>query len=737
MEILFLVLGLSALAISIFFAFKSKHNASKCIASITLGILFATFFMIIPTEWVKEGKSVENPALYSVLSSLLYSFKALGGRQDIAQLETVALSGALKTIYIYINYLMFALAPILASSLVISFIGDTGEKIRYFLSHSPKCYVFSEINQNSLALAKGLKSSQGKKTLVFCNCKNTNKDRLTDAKELGAITLYKACNDLTLLSRFKRYEFCFLSDNEDSNVELAKDIISKSNKFKNHKITVNAFAQSGANVNVLEALMHKKPCAAFEAPEKKLIEKAKDIINETKDAKIIFFGAEKADKEFVSFAKEHGFTLIKKSWQRAKANDELESYNITLHRIENGEIDPLNLKIAKGRFVDTWQDDPLKIRFIDEIALFCNNLLFENSIFALPEGRRDISALLIGCGRLGMRMLKTIVWYGQIEGYSLKIRVIDKHAKKIEKELYAQAPELKKYKVEFFDVDIESKDFESTARRFSDTTFVCVATGSDDLNISTAENIYCILRRNYTGYIPPIFTRVRKDIKSDNLSTTSSYLDKRNIQVFGTTDSIFSNSRLFNSRLENLALAVHLCYCDALSEPSDSFKYKKALNSFYTSEYSRRSSMAVALHIPAKLHSCGIITHTSSDAAQLVSDQDICRYEKLLENDKFVTVLAKNEHERWNAFVRSEGFRAASIETFKKYAPITRSNKDELAKLHPCIVSWNKLDVLQKEYDALRENLGLKANNFKNNDIDIIRKIPQIIKKANELCKED
>ena len=99
-QVIFLVLGLIAFAISILFAYKNRHNTSELIASITLGILFATFFMVLPTEWISGGKVIENPTLYSVLTSLLYSFKALGGRQDIAQIETIALSGILKTIYI-------------------------------------------------------------------------------------------------------------------------------------------------------------------------------------------------------------------------------------------------------------------------------------------------------------------------------------------------------------------------------------------------------------------------------------------------------------------------------------------------------------------------------------------------------------------------------------------------------------------------------------------------------------
>ena len=734
MDVVFLILGLIAFAISILFAYKKRHNTSKLIASVTLGILFATFIMVLPTEWVKEGKIVENPTLYSILSSLLYSFKALGGRQDIAQLETIALSGILKTVYIYVNYIMFALAPILASSLILSFFGDTGERIRYFLSRSPKCYVFSEINQNSIALAKGLKKEKDKKTLVFCDSKKAEKELLSDAKELGAITLYKTCSELPLIKNFKKYEFCFLSDDEDSNLELTESIIYKSDKFKKHKITVNTFAKSGPNVAVLESLLEPKSCIAFESAEEQFVAEAKKIIAENKKAKIIFFNTKKADKDFSTFADEHDFILFKNTWKFAKVKDKLHNNNITLHRIVNGKRDTLNLKVANNRFVDTWEDNPMRVRFIDEIALFCNNLLFENPLFNLPNNSRAISVLLIGCGRLGMSMLKTVVWCGQIEGYSLKIRVVDKDKNKVEKEFYAQAPELKdNYGIEFFEADIESEDFEPTIQKFSDATFVCVATGSDDLNIFAAESTYRIFRRNYSGYVPPIYTRVRKDIKSNTLNGTSSYLEKRNIQVFGTTDSIFSNKRLFHSKLENLALCVHLCYCGALSEPSDSFKYKKALNEFYTSEYSRRSSMAVALHIPAKLHSYGINTNTSDNLEPLVYEEDIHNYE----NNISIEALAKNEHDRWNAFLRSEGFRTASIKTFEKIASLTLSSKDELAKLHPCIVTWEKLDELQEKYDDLRKTINLKENNFKNNDIDIISKIPQIIKKANQLCKEE
>lgn len=744
MEVIFLFSGIVAFAISLFFAYKNRYNSSKTIASITLGVLFATFIFLLPTEWIKDGKIVENPTLYSILSSLLYSFKALGGRQDIAQLETIALSGTLKTVYIYINYLMFALSPILASSLVLTFVGDTGEKIRYFFSWTKKHYVFSEINENSIELAKSIKKATGIKTLVFCNAKNADKAILEEAKKLGGITLYKSCKNLKLL--FKNYEFYFICKDEDDNIKLTEEIVAKKDKLKKYNIIVNCFAQSGTNIEVIESMISKKPCAVFESTDERLIKKAVEIINTAPKTKIVFFNVDESDKQFAEFLQnysaqlnEHSFEKYCTSYEKTKLHNEFSIYDIKLYYLkekldENGDtfIDISNrgLSVYKNLLVTYWQDEALKIRFIDEIALFCNNLIFTHPLYKLPNNRKDISLLIVGCGRLGTQMLKTAVWCGQIIGYTLKIHVLDKESESLKNEFKSQYPEIiEKYGVIFDKVDVNSTEFEEKINLYSDATYVCVATGSDELNVSTAEKIYRILRRNYTGYTPPIFTRIRRTIKSKNLEEKGSFLYDRKIHLFGTTNSIFSNETLFNSQLENLAFAVHLCYNWALDKTKSDFEYQKALYNFYTSEYSRRSSMAAALHIPAKLKSIGIVT-----SGVLPTEEELENFEEKITNAK--EVLMQNEHDRWNAFMRSEGFKSVDFETVEKYAPLTRSHKDESAKLHPCITTWKELDDVQRKYDELQKKLYLKESKFKEYDEKLVVEIPKIIKKANELSKE-
>lgn len=733
-------LALLILILAIVLAVKNRIHPSKWISCILIGILFSTFFMVLPTQWVSNDNSVSLKPLHNIVASILYSFKALGGRQDIAQLESIALTGFLRLLYIGINYASFVVAPILTSSLLLSFVGDMGEKMRYFLSHTPKCFIFSEINEDSLTLATGIRNKPGRKTIVFCGTKDADKALLAKAKSLGCILLYRSCKDLKLGSRFKEYEFFFTSENEDANIELAEDLISKKSKLQKYRITANAFVQSGTNINILESLIAKKPCAVFEEPVEELILRAKKIINEAPKTIIVFFNAQKADQDFLRFANENKIQLFDSSWSDATVDEIFDTYEITLYSRKETDVpnkyalDSQGLKFEKNRLVDKWVDDPLRIRFMDVIAMFCNSLLYQFPLYDLPAGRKDISVLLVGCGKLGMRMLKTAVWYGQLDGYTLKITVLDKDADRIQQIFYAQCPELKNYPIQFVNADVEQADFEETVKQCPDATYVCVATGSDELNISTAEKLYCIFRRLHLEYTPPIFTRIRKVIKAENFNEKGSFLSERNIHLFGTSESVYANNCLFDTQLENLALAVHLCYCWALDASKDSFEYKKALNDFYASEYSRRSSMAVALHISAKLRSCGVITDEQIKNRQFMpTEENLAHFEKLLQDPVIRDQLIQKEHQRWNAFVRSEGYRSVDFETVKKYAPHTRSHKDDVAKLHPCILSWEELDVFQAQYNQLQQELNLKKSNFKEYDEKIVVEIPKIIRKANEL----
>lgn len=641
-EILFFALGFVAIGIAVFFACKNRHNAQQCIAAITLGVFFATFFMVLPTEWVKEGKSVFCQPLYATLSSLLYSLKALGGRQDIAQLETVALPAVLKGIYIVVAYICFALAPILASSLILSFVGDTGDKLRFILQRSPKCYVFSEINENALALAEGIKNKPGKKTLVFCDGKTADKALVVKAKKAGAIVLHKSCDALTVGSRFATYEFYLISTDEDRNITKAETIIAKYGDTQKAKILINAFVESGTNVKFLESVVQNK--------------------------------GEKA--------------------------------NIELH-------------------------------CVDEIALFCNHLVYKHPLFDPTGNNKTISVVIVGCGRTGMRMLKTAYWAGQISDYALKIRVYDKD-KACAERFYRQCPGLKEETaIQFITADVDTADFGKQllkTENSADATYIVIAMGNDQLNLSVADELFRIYRRHFDfqdSRAPRIFARVRSQAATDNYSGNAEFLESRNIHLFGTTGTIFSNETLFNTELENLAFAVHLAYDGKLALDKTSSEYQQERKQFKNSEYNRRSSMATALHIPAKLHMC---IGACQEGEQLLTEKNLKKYANALAEDpQLLESLAKNEHARWNAFFLSEGYQQATVTQMLQYAQAVGEHKDELSLLHPCITDWDSLETVQDRYNTAYG----ESKNFKKYDKIIVEKVPVIWAVAQQMNGEN
>lgn len=665
-------IGLAIWTLAIFFAWKNRKDTSKWIFCIMIGIFFSTFFIILPTEWIKEGKEVSYPTLYTLLSSLFYSFKTLGGRQEITQLETMPLTSLAKSIYIVFNYLVFIAAPVLTSSLLLSFFGDMGGKIQYCLRFPfiSKCCVFSEINENSLALAKGVKSSPGRKTIVFSSTKKTDKDLLTQAKNLGAILLYKSCKDLKISWRFPQYEYYLISVHEDKNIELAEAIIAKNIKSQKPKIIINAFVESGTNAKFLESV-------------------AKSNIGKSK------------------------------AYDKPKDKEQLTNE-------ETSEAE---------------QKPTIELRCIDEIALFCNYLVYQHPLYCTQNHGNHISVAIIGCGRTGMRMLKTVYWAGQIDGYTLKIRVYDKNADKVREKFYQQCPGLKgENTIQFVKADVDTLDFREKLLReenSSDATYIVVAMGDDQLNFSTSDELFKIYRRN-NGFdeerMPKIFARVRSNLKSQSYINENDFLEKRHIHLFGTAESIFSKKTLFNTDLENLALAVHLAYNDCLQKEKDTEKYKEADLDFRTKEYNRRSSMAAALHIPAKLHMCGVdvknVEDIFSDSEEII--KKIQAYADRIRESKELERMARNEHDRWNAFSLSEGYQSATAEEMLQYSKILKATKDELSMLHLCITDWESLDDLSKVYNSA---CG-KNEDFKSNDVKIIKNIPEIIQKAKKMRGE-
>lgn len=642
---LLVLAGVMVLMLMLCAAWRWRHTASRCISCVLLGIFFGTFFMVLPTAWYSDPAQVYSPLRFRLLSTLLHSLKTLGGRQSITQYESIALYGGWKTAYIALNYLMTACAPIITSSLILSCFADMGEKLRYVLHPGGDCHVFSELNANSLRLAEGLRKKRSG-VLVFCDTKSADAALITQAKRLGGICLYQPITDFGVSGFHRHYTFYLISMREEENIAPVRRILARHSAVAEGKLTVNAFARSGASI-----------CVAEEQPA--------------------------------------------------------------------GNV---------------------RVRFLDEVALFCDHLLFRYPLFALPEGQTKIFGLVIGCGRTGEQMLRSMVWAGQINGLSLKLRGVDVDPSAASR-FFAAGPELRHYDLDIFGgVDACGEEFLELLERekLYQATYVVIATADDDLNIEIATRLRAEMIRLGGEFDRPgsrIFMRVRDDVRAENLRTErSSYLEKRNIHIFGDNEELFSEPMLLDSKLERLTYAVALSYQGALEYPEDSPEFREKAEEcrkdFWKSEYGRRSSMAAALHIPAKvyvaLRDSGCGESERAEALNELSGRTAELYEEALTKggDRLLEALGEMEHERWCAFLRSEGWR--STDRMLQFAGPANGYgaKWPPAKLHACLIPWQELNALS---DTLNEAFPTRErSDFRWNDLEIVRRLPQMLRLSGE-----
>ncbi|MBR3614764.1 MAG: hypothetical protein IKL55_06260 [Clostridia bacterium] len=340
--------------------------------------------------------------------------------------------------------------------------------------------------------------------------------------------------------------------------------------------------------------------------------------------------------------------------------------------------------------------------------------LYKNSI------NNQISILIVGCGKLGTEFLKGITWCGQVINHKLNINIIDINANKIKDALNIKCPELvNEYNYNFIEADIYSEKaiMELDKLKNQNINYVMVALDSETKNIDVAILLrrYFLQQDNNTySRMPSINLWIEKNDKKAQIDSLKhdSIINSYNLNSFGSIDEMYNTKSIVNSEIEQLAMQVHGVY-----NPED---INKNLEDFYKLEYNKKSSRAVGVHIKYKLYSILKDKYSGNLENDLENNiSEVLKQFNQIKDDKILNELAKNEHDRWNAYVRTDGFKNIAKEEVLKYKDFTQNTKHFLAKLHPAIV----------EYEKLEEVENYLQKDFKSADINIISNIEKILNK--------
>jgi len=318
----------------------------------------------------------------------------------------------------------------------------------------------------------------------------------------------------------------------------------------------------------------------------------------------------------------------------------------------------------------------------------------------LGKGDKVISAVIVGLGKIGIETLKALSWFCQMDGYSLKIKAFDKDADARDK-FSVMCPELmdeslngknipgeSRYEIDIVGgVNVGSNSFVDAFSEITDATYVFVCLGSDVENLDAAVNIRSLTERiEYIadGRKPDIETVIydpdisasmgmkwkNAETQAQSLGVTNFKNEPYRIHMIGNLDELYSVNIMLDSQLIKEAEDANTRYaelvyenevkeCDGLAGEELSARMSEIeakrdenLRAFYRFDYNYRSSLSRIIH-RRKSEELGI-------------------------------KRAEQEHRRWNAYMRSEGYRFSGSKD--------KDSRNDLAKLHHDLVPFSELE---------------------------------------------
>ncbi|MBR2264138.1 MAG: hypothetical protein IJ917_07340 [Firmicutes bacterium] len=410
-----------------------------------------------------------------------------------------------------------------------------------------------------------------------------------------------------------------------------------------------------------------------------------------------------------------------------------EDLNNALHLVERYEKRDKTIQKHTHIYVMTEQKDVdimldstnkglIDIHVVNVPERTAYRLLDEHPLYEhIRDGR--ITVLLAGLTPVNIALLKAICWCGQMGAFARpKIYAAGIRSEAVERSLRVDVPELFAggfditmfHAVDLFDL------YQQIEAKAGDAGYVSVAMGDDSQTLDTA----CWLRRMFYRVddtftnAPPIFTLIQDHEKKsmvEQMKTPHTNPDKRvsyQLTPFGARPGILSYENLVHEPLEQLAKNVHMVYSSIFSENGE-IDVEKELENYNRLEVNKRSNRANAMHIRYKLALIGLDYTDRPDAQEV----DLSAY---LTPER-MEVMQRAEHDRWMAFLQTEGWIGASPEQVGSYrtaglAP--GSHKCDLMKMHPYIRDFEGLSELSETLEGKDTTVY---------DRDLIMRIPDIL----------
>lgn len=235
--------------------------------------------------------------------------------------------------------------------------------------------------------------------------------------------------------------------------------------------------------------------------------------------------------------------------------------------------------------------------------------------------------------------------------------------------------------------------------------YVLVALGDDDLNMRAASWVkHTLDRKNLASprCIPVNFAIENSDLCAAIQRDARGKGGGCILNAFGSVASRYDIGNIISTRLDDFAYSVNCAHDEGVEK-----------RAFLMDEYKRNSSVASALHLPYKLVTFGKMECNSLFNVKKVNVQASAGDD----SDELVPRYLL-EHRRWNAYMRSEGYRCPDTAEFFRMAFNAEGkydggkHKDAELRLHACLLEsdYHTQDPDPASSEALETILEMGKN---------------------------
>lgn len=518
---------------------KTKYKSGRMLDSSKIlfaGIIVSAILLFIPI-YLNTFKENECGIFETILLSIhnVIRLFIVDGEFNFITDNLNGASGWLFKAYSGFFAVLFVLAPLLTFSFVLSFLKNVSAYKKYVTHYNSDVFIFSELNEKSLALAESLSQKEADRLLVFTDVfgkeEEKNYEMIEKAKELGAICFKKdiVTVDFTFHSKNSALNFFTIGEDQSENINQALKLIANLKYRENTNLYVFS--------TQVEAEMLL--CNAFNKPPEKKAQEAEAQVQQEPPLKIKVRRINEVQSLISRTLYEDGYDKI---FQSAYEDD-------------NGIKKISALVVGMGEH---------GTEMVKALSWFCQMDGYQAEINAFDVSKYAEERFVSLCPEL-----MDPQYNGKFD--------IDGEAK---------------YKITVHsEVDIDTKAFDDTLSNLPHITYVFVALGNDEKNIATAIKLRTLFLR--LGYSPVIQAVIYNTDKKEALSDITNFKGQSyKIDFIGDMKASYSEAVILHSDVEEAALQRHLKW----GTEDDFWKYDYNYKSSIASAIHRK--MKIACGIP-------------------------------------------------------------------------------------------------------------------------------------------